>query len=213
MDEDIYRKVDEYFKQYPLVRIRRGQSVYGAEQDIPDIYWLRRGSIRLYQITKDGQELTLHTFRSPSFFPMMFYLSSRKSPYFFQASEDVIARKAPAIEVEAFLHANPGVLYDLTKRFADAVTGLLVRIEQLSTQNALQRICSLFLYLDKRFGKDTPDGRLLDIKLSHEDIASWVGTARETTSRQVEQLTAEGLIASKNRRITIVDTAKLQAKL
>lgn len=143
MDQAIYDKTNDFFKTYPLVRLRNGQAVVWAEQDKPDILWIRQGVVRMYQIADDGSETTLHLFRAPAFFPIMFYLSHRTHDgYCFQATETVMARKAPAEEVEAFLTANPDVLFDLTRRFADAITGLLLRIEQLSTQNAYQRVAS-----------------------------------------------------------------------
>lgn len=213
MDQKIYDKIDNFFKAYPLVRIRRGQALLGAEQEIPDIYWLRRGKIRLYQIAEDGSEITLHIFRSPSFFPMMFYLSHRKADHYFQAVEDVIARKAPAGEVVDFLKSNPDILFDLTRRFADAITGLLLRIEQLSSQNALQRVCSLLIYLDQQYGQPSPDGSVIKLKLSHDDIAAWIGVARETASRQIEKLTEEGLVTAKERYFTILDPKRLEDKL
>lgn len=213
MDQKIYGKIDDFFKSYPLVRVRRGQALFGAEQEIPDIYWLRMGKIRLYQIADDGSEMTLHIFKSPSFFPMMFYLSHRKADYYFQAVEEVIARKAPGEEVVNFLQNNPDVLFDLTRRFADAITGLLLRIEQLSSQNALQRVCSLLLYLEQQYGQAAADGSTIKLKMSHDDIASWIGVARETVSRQVEKLTKEGLIIIKKHQFTIVDKKGVEAKL
>ncbi len=213
MDQAIYDKVDEFFKHYALVRIKRGQAVYGAEQEIPDIYWLRHGKIRLYQITEDGAEITMHIFTAPSFFPMMFYLGKRRADYYFQATEDVIARKAPAKEVVAFLQQNPDVLFDLTRRFADAITGLLLRIEQLSSQTALERICSILLYLDKQFGRDHSEGRQIQLKLRHDDIAAWAGVARETASRQLEKLTNAKLITVSRHYFVILDRQGLEAKL
>jgi CRP-like cAMP-binding protein len=213
MDQEIYDKINNFFSAYPLVRVRHGQALFGAEKEIPDIYWLRSGKIRLYQIAEDGSDTTLQIFKSPAFFPMMFYLSHRKGDYFFEAIEEVVARKAPAAEVVDYLKANPDVLFDLTKRFADAITGLLLRIEQLSSLNSLQRVASLLLYLDKQFGAPHDQGRIIKLKLSHEDIAAWVGVARETVSRQIEKLTEEGLIISNHRQWIILDSNALEAKL
>lgn len=210
MDQVIYDKTDAFFKSYPLVRLRKGQALLAAEQQIPDIFWVRRGMIRMYQIADDGSETTMHLFKAPSFFPIMFYLSHRKGNYYFQAVEEVIARKAPAEEVVAFLKENPEVLFDLTSRFADAITGLLLRIEQLSTQNTFERVCSLFLYLVKQFGKAEGEGELIDMKLSHDDIAAWVGAARETVSHQIERLRNDGIIATQGRKFVVLDTARLK---
>ena len=213
MDPQIQEKVENFFKSYPLVRMRKGQAVVAAEQEIPDIFWVRRGMIRMYQIAEDGSETNMHMFRAPSFFPMMFYLSHRKGQYYFQAMDEVIARKAPAEEVVAFLKENPDVLFDLTRRFADAITGLLLRIEQLSSQTALQRVCSLFLYLSDKFGKKEKGGIRIDLKLSHEDIAAWVVVVRETVSHQIEKLVKEEIITFNERRFVVVDVERLRQKI
>lgn len=211
MDQVIYDKTNDFFKSYPLIRMRKGQAILAAEKDIPDIFWIRQGAIRMYQISENGSEITLHVFRAPAFFPMMFYLSHRKGEYYFQAAETVIARKAPAEEVVAFLKANPDILFDLTSRFADAITGLLLRIGQLTAQNAYQRVASLLLYLSEKSGQPQPDGSLvIDIKLSHPDIAAWIGTARETVSHQLEKLNQEGVITTKDRKFVVLDVEKLR---
>jgi CRP-like cAMP-binding protein len=210
MDQAIYDKTDAFFHEYPLVRLRKGQAVLAAEQQIPDIFWIRRGMIRMYQITDVGDDITMHLFKAPSFFPIMFYLSHRKGNYYFQAVDEVIARKAPAEEVVAFLKQNPDVLFDLTGRFADAITGLLLRVEQLSTQNTFERVCSLLLYLADKFGTEEDGQCLVDLKLSHDDIAAWIGAARETVSHHIERLRSKGIITSSGRKFKVVNTAQLR---
>lgn len=213
MDPVVQEKVETFFKGYPLVRLRKGQSVLAAEQSIPDIFWIRRGIIRMYRIAEDGAETNMHMFKAPSFFPMMFYLSHRKGDYYFEAVEDVIARKAPAEEVTKFLRQEPDVLFDLTQRFADAITGLLLRIEQLTSQTALQRVSSLLLYLADKFGREENGQITVDLKLSHEDISSWVGVVRETVSHQIEKLVKEGIVTTRDRRFVILDIHGLRRKV
>lgn len=206
MEQAIYDKINDFFKAYPLIRMRKNQAVTMTERDKPDILWIRQGMVRMYQIANDGSEITLHLFRAPTFFPIMLYLSHRQTEYYFQATEVVIARKAPAEDVEAFLRANPDVLFDLTRRFADAITGLLLRIEQLSSENAYQRVASYLLYMAHTFGERTDNGYYaITKKLSHEDIAKWTGMARETVSHQMEHLTKEGILKTENRKRYVLD--------
>ncbi len=210
MNKTIFQKTDWFFRIYPRVRLHRGQALLGAEKETPDIFWIQRGTVRMYQIGANDRETTLHLFKAPAFFPMMFYLSKRKCEHYFRADNEVEARRAPAGEVAEFLKQNPDVLFDLTSRFADAITGLMLRVEQLSSQNAYQRVCSLLLYLSQKFGKQEKDGCLIELKLSHEDMAAWVGAVRETVSRQIERLTQEGVVASKNQKLVIRDIRRLQ---
>lgn len=214
MDTPTYEIINDFFKEYPLVRLQKGQAVLIDGLERPDVLWMRQGIIRMYQIAEDGSEISLTFFRAPDFFPMRLYLSHRKDEYYFQAVDVVTARKAPAAEVEAFLKQNPEVLFELTKNFADAITGLLLRVEQLSAQNAYHRVASFMLYLVHTFGKLNDDGSYeISLHMGHRDIASWVGVARETVSHQMECLADAGIVAVQDKKLVVLDIKKLRAIL
>lgn len=213
MNQINYSETDVFFQNYPLIRLQKGQALLVDEHEIQAIFWMKRGMIRMYQISEDGSDMTLHMFRAPSFFPMMIYLSHRPGGYYFQAVDEVVARKAPATEVVEFLKQNPEILFDLTSRFADAITGLLIRIEQLSSQNAYHRICSIFAYLAEKFGEQNGKECIINLHLGHEDIAAWVGVVRETASHQIEKLTEEGIVTARTHKFVILDMEALQNKL
>jgi CRP-like cAMP-binding protein len=213
MNQPIYDKTDAFFHDYPLVRLQKGQALLVDEHEVQDIFWIKRGMIRMYQISEDGSDTTLTMFQTPSFFPMMIYLSHRRDGYYFQAVDEVVARKAPAIEVVEFLKQNPEVLFDLTSRFADAITGLLVRVEQLSSQNAFHRVCSIFAYLAEKFGEQDGKECVINLRLGHDDIAAWVGVVRETASHQIEKLAKEGIVTSRKHKFVILDIEALRKKL
>jgi CRP-like cAMP-binding protein len=213
MDPAIHAKIDQFFQSYPRVRLRKGQAIPSAEQDIPDIFWVERGMIRMYQIRDDGSEITMHLFRAPTFFPMMLYLSHRHGNYYFQAVDEVIARKAPGKAVEEFLKQNSDVLFDLTTRFANGITGLLLRIEELAAPHTKQKLVSLLLYLAQTFGRQEEGRHTIDLRLSHDDLAAWIGAARETVSRQMEKLEKDGLVVKQNQRLVIPDIQALKQQL
>jgi CRP-like cAMP-binding protein len=49
-------------------------------------------------------------------------------------------------------------------------------------------------WLDKRFGQDVENGRLLNLRLTHQDIAEAIGSTRVTVTRILNQLEKQGLI-------------------
>lgn len=167
----------------------------------------------MYIISEDGEEATIHVFRPGSFFPIMLSLSSRPNKYYLEAVENTEVVKAPAKEVVAFVKNDHEVLFDLTTRFADAITGLMLRIEQLVSQGAYPKIVSLLLYLADTFGQNSDEGLKIKLQFSHDDIAAWVGVARETVSRQIEKLQQKGLVIQKDHHVIIPDIKKLQEEL
>ena len=210
MEQHIHDKLEAFFQAYPTVTVPARQAMLVQRQDDPDIFWIVNGAVRMYHIRDDGSEITLHVFRAPTFFPLMVELSRLPNNYFFQTTETVTAKKAPASQVIAFLKQNPDVLFDLTSRFADAIMGLLKRIEQLSAPQAEERVARLLFYFAEKFGKPDGDTIVIDIHLTHDEIATWIGMARETVSHQIETLTKEGIITTKQHRITVCNFGRLR---
>lgn len=52
----------------------------------------------------------------------------------------------------------------------------------------------LFSWLAKRFGRTVQDGQLIELRLTHQDIAEILGTTRVTITRILGQLEEQGLI-------------------
>jgi CRP/FNR family transcriptional regulator len=52
----------------------------------------------------------------------------------------------------------------------------------------------LLVLLSQEHGKKTSEGTLLNIKLTHQDIADMAGVARETATRVIDKLNKDGEI-------------------
>lgn len=101
------------------------------------------------------------------------------------------------------------MLFDLTTRFAKGLNGLALRIEHLSSENVYTRVISLLLYLAAHFGSSS----LVDLPLTHQEVASLTGSTRETVSRQIERLKKKRLITYKRHTIVIKNPKKLKREL
>jgi CRP/FNR family transcriptional regulator, cyclic AMP receptor protein len=87
------------------------------------------------------------------------------------------------------------------------------RIEATAYGDSWARVISVLLYLARHFGE--PDGEILlvKIKLTHQQIASFVGVTRERTSIELEKLQKSGLISYKSGVIKIPSVEKLEQEL
>lgn len=55
-------------------------------------------------------------------------------------------------------------------------------------------LIKLLAWLSKRFGSEVEKGRLIDMRLTHEDLAEMLGSTRVTMTRILGQFEQEGLI-------------------
>lgn len=206
------QQLDVLFANSRLQTHKRGSILIRPEDAIAKILYLTTGYVRQYLVTRSGDEVSIHIYGPGSFFPIMIVLSNATNRFFFEASTDIEVKSASPDRVIELLQSEPKVLYDLTKRFAKGLDGLVTRIEHTFMRPAEPRIVSFLLYLSNRFGEDTYEGRRIRLTLTHQDIANWLGLTRETVSRQLGKLKRKGLISYHNEHIVVIRFDKLQAK-
>jgi len=203
MNQKVLEKIDNFFSKFYRVSFEKGEIIIHPDGKIQNIFLIKQGKVRMYTVSDDGVEVTLHIFSPQSFFPMMLSLSEVYSKYYFEALEKIEAVKAPVDKVIDFIKNDQEVLFDLTTRFSDAILGLTLRIETMAFEDAYNRIASLLYYLADKFGEVREDKAIINMPLQHGDIANWVGLRRETVSRQFEKMQKTGILESKNKQLSI----------
>ena len=67
------------------------------------------------------------------------------------------------------------------------------------------RLATLLISLGERFGESNGVGTLIDVRLTHQDLANMIASTREAVSKVMSELQRDGVIESRNRRIIIVN--------
>jgi CRP-like cAMP-binding protein len=203
----------DWLNKYSIKSIPSGTILLAPGQKTQVVYYLKSGSIRQYSISPNGHELTLHILFPGSIFPAIALYEDSDSRYYYEALQDSEVSLIPLREYEEFLKDNPNDLYELTGRLLRGLDGMAKRIEATAYGDSWARVISVLLYLARHFGE--PDGEILlvKIKLTHQQIASFVGVTRERTSIELEKLQKSGLISYKSGVIKIPSVEKLEQEL
>jgi len=83
------------------------------------------------------------------------------------------------------------------------------RIRHLLFLSNRERLVHLLLDLAELYGNGSPRNMELKIKLSHQDLANFVGSTRETVTVVLGKMQSEGLLHVRRRRIILLDTEAL----
>lgn len=93
-----------------------------------------------------------------------------------------------------------GLFRVLAAQIADRELAVAIALEPRVERRLLLKLRQLA----DRWGRVTPDGVRLDLRLTHQELANMVGAARESITIALGRLTASGDIEVRNRTIVII---------
>jgi len=207
-------KIDTFFKQFPTSTYPKDQVLLSMGEPVHYFYFIETGAVKMTKITEAGRNLILHIFFPKSFFSLLSLVSHDINAYDFITLMPTTLRKVPRAELLTFLQTDNDVLYELYLRLLKGLTGLLNRIEQSSLNPAEMQVSSLLVYFANHFSEPDLESssklRQLSLKITHQEIADWLGLSRENVTLQIKALEAAHLIKIKDHRIKIQDFEKLR---
>lgn len=212
MDEQVSRKLEEFFTQFKKQTYRKGEILVRADDDPSGIFYLTEGQVRMYLITSKGDEIVLNIFKPISFFPISWAINKTKNIYYYEATSEVTLWRAPKDAVLAFLKENPDVLFNLLQRVYKGVDGILMRMAHLMSASAYARLVTELLITAKRFGSIN-NANEVTVTISEKDLGTQTGLTRETVSREMKVLKDKGLVALSKNILVIKDIKVLEAEL
>lgn len=210
VQEEIKKLLLSFFAQYSKKSFSKGETVIKLKNK--EVFFLIYGTVRMSTTTK-GTELTLNIYRPYSIFPMSSVLGSKDSKYIFNAMEPVEGYFAPKKEFEVYIKNNPGILYDLLRRIYLGLDGYYLILESLLLGNGYLRILTQLVIYARRFSGKNKDKIVFDFHLTHQQLASQTGLARESVTRELKKLQSQGLIGYSGKKLFIFDRNKLEESL
>ncbi len=213
MDKNAEKSLDDFFSQYPVKQYNKGQLLIYAHEDPSGVFYLESGSVRKYDIGHEGDEVVLNVFTSKIFFPISWAINKTPNGYFFEAATPIEVRRAPVDAFNAFLHANPSIVFSLLKKVYKGLEDAQHRTVLLMDGDAHDRLLFELFIEARRSGQMQSDGSCV-INVSLADLAQRAGLTRETISRELGKIIqSHELISRQNRSLVISDLRALKEQL
>lgn len=199
-----------FFSSKTQLHYKKNEMILRDDTPSPGVFYLKKGYVRDYALSRDGDELTLVVFKPGDFFPLQWVINNKPDFHNFEAMTAVELFRAPKEEFLAYLKKEPEVLVTSIEEIVARLGGLMDRMEHLVFGNAYERVASILLIFAERFGQKEDGAIMIPMPISHRCIASLVGMTRETVSVEMKKLEKKGLIRSKGRFVYVKNLLKLQ---
>lgn len=188
-----------------------GESVFGPSRDPNEIYVLEGGLVRILRVTPSGAEFTLRYVQPGEVFGDIAVVSGKPRETFAQAKTASKVLHLPRAAFLAVLQAHRSVLYSVTKRIARRFIELQSRAEELVFLDARTRLARMLLRLAGEHGDRSGQSLSIGLPLTHEEVATLIGTSRQTASLYLSELTKAGLVARRGGQVLLPNPGGLEA--
>ncbi|MEO7000622.1 MAG: Crp/Fnr family transcriptional regulator [Ktedonobacterales bacterium] len=197
-------EVRELAKTMRRRAFRAGEVIFHRDDPGQVLYIIHEGKVRIYITSPEGQEVALAVFGPNDSFGEMALLDGQP-------------RSASAIALDAVdtytLQRNDFVNVVIHHpRIAVQVMSVLSRrlrqtdamIEDLLFLDVHGRVAKKLLELADLHGIRTPEGILIDMRLTQSDLASLVGASRESVNKVLGYFLTKHFVTTEKRKITIL---------
>ncbi len=174
---------------------KKNETILYEEDTNQFMYIILSGKVKAIKTTGEGKEVILGMHQSGDFFGEMSLINGKTTPASVIAMEDSLVAIISKKEFYSILFSQYKVLQRLLEILSSRLRTSWDTIKLLTFNNATQRLRMLFFMLSDEHGRKMDDGIVLDIKLSHQDMADMTGMSRETVTRVLDRWQREGEIS------------------
>ena len=193
-------------------RYKRGEAIYRQEDPPGSLYIVAKGLLKVCLETPTGRQFTTNWIRPGNFFGLISVLDDQ-------------ARLADAISIEAselllwpreaflvFLESHPDKCRYVLELTANRWRSTMSRLYDLAFLDVPGRIAKTLLTLADQ--RESPGEEAIALtNITHSELAAFIGTSRESTSRWIRTFEAAGLVRVQKGTIEIVDEAGLRSRI
>lgn len=173
-----------------VTSLKRGRRIFSQGEPVRDWHWLASGAVQLCTFSEDGKRQVAELVLPGDLFG---FEARGERDANAEAARDAAFVSVPRARAEALIDEDPG----LSQAFREIACGRLrqaqVRLHRLGRMGAVERVASFLLEMIDR--SSSPGGPI-ELFITRDDMADYLGLTSETVSRAFTELRRRGAVAS-----------------
>ncbi len=175
---------------------RRGELIFSEGDDATGFYVLLSGKVKIYKISPEGKEQTLHFFGPGDPFGEAAVFTGQPFPAYAEAMSQARTFLFPSRAFTELVKEEPSLALNMLSVLSMRLKRFTSLIEDLSLKEVPGRLAAYFLYLSEKSNSTNN----LSLEISKGQLASILGTIPETLSRILARFSKNGFIETEGKR-------------
>jgi CRP/FNR family transcriptional regulator len=186
-------------------RFAAGEMLFWEGAPCAGIFLIAEGSVKIFKMAPSGREMMLALERAPSTVAELPLFDGGAYPASVRAEEPVVSYFINKADFQSVCREFPDVALKVLAVVGRRLRHLVAMVESITFGSVTQRLARMLLDASARAHADE-----FALPLTHQEIASRLGTVREVVSRNLARFRAQGLIRIEEHTVAILDRASLE---
>jgi CRP/FNR family transcriptional regulator len=200
LSESVLASVSRHFFEKKAVR---GDILLFEGESADVLYFVVNGVVKVFKTSADGKEQILRIIRPGDSFNDVPVLSGGVNLASAAAMSVALLNGIKKKDLEAVSKEHPQIALNIINVLSQRVQEMIELVEDLSFRNVSGRVAKILLEHIGNGNGERP-------RLTQQEIAAMIGTAREMVGRSFRSLEEEGAIRIERNRIIITNQAILK---
>ncbi len=192
---------------------RRGEVMFYQNDPSGRLYLIERGWVKITRQTDAGDELLIDVFGPGSIIGEISIFTNEPRTGTVTAVEPTTTLSLSRESFYALVQSHPRIALRCLEMLARRIRASDELVQDMTFLDVPARLAKRLLELSDQVGVDGDGGRLIDLRLTQEELATMVGTTRESINKTLALFRRQGVIQSKNGRILIRDRHRLARRV
>lgn len=198
-------ELQEFKNGMTITKYKRNEFLFKPKDKANNMYIIASGKIKVYTISNSGIEQMLYIYKKDDFIGGLNLLKRTEYIYYGQAIEDTFVIALSRDSFDLLINKYPKVTIKILEQSFLRIRHAEDLVTRLIENHADIKVASLLLSLARNFGIKKPEGILLELNISRENMGSFAGLTRETMTRKLAELKEKDIIE-------LIDTKKILLK-
>ncbi|PIF60769.1 Crp/Fnr family transcriptional regulator [Flavobacterium sp. 11] len=191
-------------------KAKKGEIIYFSSSDLPRIFLLKKGNIKIVAVDEDGNETIKDIIQKGDLFgELTLEADSQSNEYAKVLSDDVAICSFLMSDFEDLLLRNPSLALSYTKFVGLKMKRIKNSYSNLISKDAKTRLFQFLKDWAEKEGKKIGDKVVIENYLTQNDIAQIICTSRQTATQLLNEMETNGTIIYSRKEIIITDIRKL----
>jgi len=193
-----------------LLRYQQGALIFKPVVDPEHVYLLESGLVRIYRESERAEQVTFGYVQPGEVFGECAVFQDRPRESFATAHEPCTVLKLSRRHFIEAIQSKPSIMFAVAKQIEGRFKNVESRVEDLVFRDARSRLAHVILNLSQEFGRNEGEQTIVQIRLTHAELATLIGSSRPTVSIALGELEDEGVLTRSDRYIGIINREALQ---